>query len=257
MRDMTTIDMSEHRARREASEQRRSNAKHLEQVDAERALSDLLARCQALATATVDERAAEEDRREKRRVRMRDAGIVTPRGGTPQGEAWERIVRASCATEAAFPGHAGSAVAMGAIDRWQAPGVRVSTFAILGSPGTGKTVAAWYAIANEGGHFIAADDIAPTPRWDEARIRAQRTALLVVNDTSERLSVWAWNALAALVEGRHDVGRRTLVTSNMTVEELLEKLGTRMQSRFGTGKGSQGATMKIEGSDLRLAEVRS
>lgn len=247
------IDMSAHRERKAAAERERRTHRDLEAVRSKNDLLALVARCQDLAASTVDERAAERERRDSRRERLRDAGVPTPRPGTPQSEAWDRVVRARSVDAVAAPGHAGSREAIRAVIGWQKPGDPRSILVLAGAPGTGKTVATWLALANEGGVYLPAGDVAPTQRWDDARARAKRAGLLVVNDAHERMTAWAWGALSELVESRHDVGKRTLLTANLSASALIAAMGPRVASRLG---GAQGAVVTIAGPDMRAADWR-
>lgn len=251
------LDLSAHRARKEAAERDYAARRELERLDSKAALDALMARCRDLSAAAVDGRAIEAERVERRRERLREAGVPTPRGGTPQHAAWERVTRAACAEQAAYPGHDGSARAMRAVDRWLQPGAR-STVIFVGDPGAGKTVAAWYALACEGGLYLPAREIAPTRAWDDTLPRAARAGLLVINDLHERMSAWAWASVAQLVEDRHDAGKRTLITSNLTGARLMsaDMLGARVASRVGPHSSGQGAILKIDGGDLRAGGQR-
>lgn len=251
---MNAMDLSAYRARKEAAERDYAEKKSLEMATSAESLAELIAGLREMSARPVDERAAEMARREERRERLRSAGVPTPRAGTDQGSAWDRVVKATCPADAARPGHAGSAKAMAAVEWWQAPAGRSrSTMILVGDRGVGKTVAGWFALANAGGVYVSAGDIAPTPRWDELRGRAIRAGLLVINDLHERMIPWAWAAIADVLIERHDVGKRTLVTTNLDRARLVsaEHLTARTESRIGDRKTGQGLVVTIEGADIR------
>lgn len=260
------VRLDEFRERREAARAYRREREERELVEAGRHIKAILGRLEALSASRADaDRAAEErlrerEQREQRRARLREAGVYDPRDGTPQAEAWARVVHARSPEEAACPGHHGSLLAMRTIASWLDPTTRharISTIVLSGDPGTGKTVAAWYAIANAGGCLLGAGDVAPTNAWEELRARAVRTPLLVINDVSERMTTWAISAVAELIETRHDPGRRTLITTNLPERDVTTRDGVRrrgIRSLLGTRVDSrlaQGVVIPVTGADLR------
>jgi DNA replication protein DnaC len=247
------IDLSPHREKAEAMRAWRAERDQIERVDFAawvRRMADAAASRPPPDPAEVErERLARA--REERLDRLRRSGLREPRAGTPQHAAWGRIVSAQRPEDAAHPTGRASLLAMRSVAKWLGPdeaASRVTTLALLGLPGTGKTVAGWYAIAEAGGVCVAAGEVAPRPEWDELRRSALRCRLLVINDAAERLSAWAWGALAEVIETRHDCGDRTLITSNLSREALLSALGDRMASRM-----AQGAVVAMDGPDLRGA----
>lgn len=196
-----------------------------------------------------------DDPEARRRVRRRNnlvtAGVGRPEAA-PQREAWDRVVNARNAAEAAMPGHPGSMVAMRTVAQWLSGVEPWATLVFVGEPGTGKTVAGWAALAKDGGLYVGADDAAPSSRWDAIRDRAKAARLVVLNDVSERLSELQWGLVAALVEDRHDRGMRTLVTTNLARKRLLELFGPRVADRIGPTSGDgQGAVVVVPGESMR------
>lgn len=174
---------------------------------------------------------AEKARIEHRAARLR-AAVKEPERGTPQYDAWVRVVRARSAKEAAAPGHEGSLAAMEGVASWLAT-PRRSTLVLAGPVGRGKTCAAWFALAEHGGVLVAPVDVKPIPSWDALHRAARGASLLVVNDVTERLKGWAAEQLAEIIEERHDEGLRTLITTNQQRPALAAILGgDRMASRL-------------------------
>jgi hypothetical protein len=240
-----------------------------EALDVGRVITDLRAR-QEKAGLVVD---PESVRRDARRLRIVDAGVTEPGEGSGPRAAWDRVLagpgwefddaRAATLPSAetvAVPSHPGSRLAVAAVSRWLrgAPAPLV----LVGPTGRGKTAAGWFALACGvpstrapgeilHGLVLFAGDIAPNARWDEARQRCLRVALLVVDDITERMPPHQATPLAELVERRCDAGLRTLVTANLRRDQLGPVFGDRFVSRVGTG-----AIVRVGGSDLRCRECR-
>jgi hypothetical protein len=146
------------------------------------------------------------------------------RAGVPDRDACELM--AAAVEPPVVAGHAGSAAALAGVAEFLArPELR--TLTLRGPTGSGKTWAAVWAIACEGGYWLAADECtADAERWHDIADRARDAGLLVVNDIgSERGVDWQVGRLAPLVCRRHDEGRRTIITTNLVprVADLPER----------------------------------
>jgi DNA replication protein DnaC len=139
---------------------------------------------------------------------------------------------------------------------------------IRGENGTGKTTkAAFMMIANirdeddlENNLFISASELlfefknsySKNSDVSEKEIldKYSKAKLLVIDDFGiEKITDWSYQMLYILINRRYENMLPTIYTSNLTLEELGEKLGDhRIPSRI------QGSCklMKIEGTDFRL-----
>ena len=60
-----------------------------------------------------------------------------------------------------------------------------------------------------------------------------RSPLLILDDLGvEKTTEWALQALYVVVNRRYLDGRQTIITSNLTLDEVREKLGDRIASRI-------------------------
>lgn len=105
-----------------------------------------------------------------------------------------------------------------AVDTWLASGKRLLLLA--GTFGTGKSVAAGYAIKRSPGRWMHASEISKAGRFEhEDRMRElQRTRLLVVDDIGSEFndaSGWGRATLTALLLTRYEDGLRTVLTCNL------------------------------------------
>lgn len=111
-------------------------------------------------------------------------------------------------------------------------------FIMFGGTGCGKTTAAAWIVAGERDNALwlparTADDL---ERWKEVSTQAYSVGLLVLDDLgTERVSNsgWASETLASLWTHRLDAGLRTVVTTNLTPQQVVERYGgDRLRSRL-------------------------
>jgi hypothetical protein len=124
--------------------------------------------------------------------------------------------------------------------------------ALIGPTGAGKTWASyWLAGVTSSSLLVWASDVQVGSEWDALRTQAlsPRCGVLVINDLTARALKVAWRAeqIAEVIEKRHDVGARTLITTNLTSGQSIEAaLGDRVASRL-----AEGVTIECVGDDLR------
>lgn len=128
---------------------------------------------------------------------------------------------------------------------------------ILGSIGTGKTgvaVAALYGLHESGVQplrFQTTSSLidAMKPGGDEAvLIACQKAAVLVLDDLgTTRGTDFEQDRLFALLNARYEDERPTIVTSNVTIQDLAKSIGDRVVSRLTESC----AVLSVDGPDLR------
>lgn len=155
--------------------------------------------------------------------------------------------------------------AVAAVAEWLASG---STFLLLvGGAGTGKTVAAAnvlrearvaygagrYAYSAEAGLFVRAAGLARALFTGDERgllERARRVPWLIVDEVGGEYADVGGRWLAEfedLLDARHEARRRTILTSNLTTDELRTRLGDRIRSRIA----GAGRIVSVGREDLR------
>lgn len=78
--------------------------------------------------------------------------------------------------------------------------------------------------------------------------------ILVLDDLgAERVTDWGNEALHLILDRRHRFGKITLVATNLTLEEIAERYGGRLLSRF-TGRHHQ--IVEVAGENWRAKEAR-
>lgn len=82
--------------------------------------------------------------------------------------------------------------------------------------------------------------------------RYATTDLLILDDVgTEKISDWVIQTLSVIIDQRYSEMRRTLVTSNLSLEDLSNRIGDRTASRlFGMS-----VIVKLSGSDRRLGRA--
>lgn len=138
---------------------------------------------------------------------------------------------------------------------------------LQGPTGTGKTALACIALralmdAGASGMFAAVPDLLAAIRatfnkdsgTTDARITAalEDAQVLLLDDLGvENRTAWVEERLYRLVNARHLSGRRTILTTNLSLAELKLQVGDRCLSRIGGHLGRTGQ-VKVEGEDLRM-----
>lgn len=144
-------------------------------------------------------------------------------------------------------GHAGSVAAARAVE--QLVSHKLRTLLLLGPTGRGKSGAATWAMAEtSGGAWLAATDCR-VGLWDDARSKAVGSTILVVDDLGREGNDWATREWSDLLEVRHNRGKRTIVTSNLTLPAMVAKYGERLESRWADERYTK--VVKVLGPDLR------
>jgi len=138
---------------------------------------------------------------------------------------------------------------------------------LSGSPGTGKTHAAAAIIAERApllvtetgydGRWISAPELLAEIRstYDQRSIRSEKEVTkefseygtLVIDDLgAEKMTDWSLSTLYLILSNRVNYMRHTIVTSNLSLQEL-SQWEPRIASRLGGGKA-----LELAGKDRRL-----
>jgi hypothetical protein len=109
-------------------------------------------------------------------------------------------------------------------------------YMMFGGTGCGKTTAAAWIVAGERDNALwmparTADDL---DRWKATSGQAYSVGLLVIDDLgTERDTGWPSEALGSLWTHRLDAGLRTVITSNLTPQQVVDRYGgDRLRSRL-------------------------
>lgn len=108
-----------------------------------------------------------------------------------------------------------------------------------GHAGSGKTwAAAWVVAGSDDARWLTFTATAPTQEWSDLRREVLRARTLVINDMGSGPVVgWRDAEIEGLVVERDDIGKRTIVTTNLSVEEVRARFGDRLHRRL-TGRDS-------------------
>lgn len=182
---------------------------------------------------------------ERRRLRMKAAGALFP-----------AAVEAAMASVGRPPvvemGNDSTSALAQAVGSFMSAPAQLSL--VLSAPaGRGKSWLATWAVAEttQRSVWLPAADVRVGEAWEGLRVKALRASgLLVVDDLGEEASGdWGVREMASLLEGRHNAGRRTIVTTNLMPAAIGARYGERLLSRW-----SQEGVSKIvcvRGVDLR------
>jgi hypothetical protein len=193
----------------------------------------------------VIQRSAQREACELRESRLTDSGVR----GAITDEDWDWIVQDSIPHET----HA-----LRSVRRWMA--VRsgsdkpLTTLALVGLTGRGKTLAGAYIVSQLGGRYVTAEALrrlVVSTHWRESTALEQllNARCVVVDDLGAELdAITAAAAVLHLVNRRSGSGRAwTLLTSNLPDAEFRERYGERTIRRIE----HRGAIIEVTGDDLR------
>lgn len=126
--------------------------------------------------------------------------------------------------------------ALDAASRFLSPTNDKAILVLSGNVGTGKTVAAAWACAWNGGRFVKAIDIVRAGVYSDHTWLRQvwRSNVLVVDDVgTEPLDAngWSLSAIGSLFDERYDGSRKTVVTTNLQAQEFKIRYGPRVWRR--------------------------
>lgn len=130
--------------------------------------------------------------------------------------------------------------ALGVVKRWL-PEHSLSWLALCGTKGTGKSVAATWAVreairSGGSGAFRRSHELGKLSQFDAGAQELEhlkRVNLLVVDDFgTELFNDYARAQLHELLDQRHESYGRTIITSNLPWVELKARLGERLVDRF-------------------------
>lgn len=127
---------------------------------------------------------------------------------------------------------AGAEAAMAAAEDFVADPSRL-VLVLSGGTGAGKSMAAGWIVASQGGVWMPATDSNSFEGFEEIRSRMERCELLVVDDLGQERETGAGTTLLIpLLTTRIDRGRRTVVTTNLAPPALTARYGERWISRI-------------------------
>lgn len=176
---------------------------------------------------------------ERRALRLRAAGDLHPvameaamaspgRCPRPDGQPWlEKLLKA--------------------VEEW-ARG-EFTTLVATAAPGRGKSFAATWAVAEiqERSLWLPASHV--RVGWDDVRRSAEKIPVLILDDLGEEgASEWGQKEVSTLLQNRHDSGRRTMITTNLTRPDVATRYGERLISRWSD---ESARIVSIAGIDLR------
>lgn len=121
--------------------------------------------------------------------------------------------------------------------RWlEIPARDQSSLVLAGPYGTGKSIAAAWALSEIGGLFVRATDLARMSGFDEdLHHDLRRAILLVIDDLGAEYSDrhgWLASVVSAIIEYRLGDFSRTLITTNLRPHEIHERYGDRLVERL-------------------------
>lgn len=182
--------------------------------------------------------------RERRRLRMKAAGSLFP-----------AAVDAAMSSVGQCPRVAADAEWHGPlVDAAEAFVREPATYSLVLSapPGRGKSWIATWLVAESSvvSLWVPAAECRVSESWNKLRERATKASLLVLDDLGEESSgEWGVREMATLLEGRHNAGKRTVITTNLVPQEIAARYGERLMSRWGQAPYSR--LVMVRGADLR------
>lgn len=179
---------------------------------------------------------------ERRAARIKAAGMIHPKAAA--------VAVASAGRCPVVAGNAASNRIAQEVEDFV--GTDLQTLVLIAAPGRGKSFAAAWAIAElqSDSMWLQALDVRVGASWDALREKAGKVSMLVVDDLGEETAgEHGVKEIAGLLQSRHNCGLKTLVTTNLLEDEIHEKYGERLTSRWSEEGLSR--VVMVDGPDLR------
>lgn len=146
--------------------------------------------------------------------------------------------------------------ALQAVGPFVAPAMKPTLLVLAGGVGTGKSVAAAWACAFNTGRFIKAIDLIRAGLFDDDEVLPPliRAPLIAIDDLGMEPidgKGYGYAALYDLLDRRYDAGRKTIVTTNLTMDQFRDRYGTGAGERLWDRVREVGIWVDIPGASLR------
>ena len=137
-------------------------------------------------------------------------------------------------------------------------GEHTTWLVLLGGTGTGKTVAATWALREavrqgRSAYFRTASRLARLSGFNEGAVELEMLigcGLLVLDDVgAEAQTAWGSGLLQELLDARHQASARTVITSNLSADDFKTRIGERMTDRIR----EDGMVVRLGGKSMRRA----
>jgi DNA replication protein DnaC len=109
------------------------------------------------------------------------------------------------------------------------------TIVLSGASGTGKSWASYFLIREQAGSLlISFCDVVPHNSWYDIRQEVIKAPLLVIDDFGMGpLTAWRDAEVESIVCRRHEAGRRTVCSTNLSPVDVVARFGDRFERRVG------------------------
>lgn len=136
---------------------------------------------------------------------------------------------------------------------------KASILVLAGGTGCGKTVAASVAVAFHPGKLVKAAEFVrigmfPDSAGKETLRDFENAKVGVIDDMGaepQDSKGYAYAALFDAFEGRYDAGAKTIITTNLTIDEFRARYGTGVGSRFWDRVRGDARWIDVPGKSLR------
>jgi len=200
-------------------------------------------RGEAPAPAPIKEVSQETLARDRREARLKSAGDLFPAAAAAAFQSVGRCPR--------IVGNEASEEMARAVETFvRSPDMY--SLVMIAPAGRGKSFAATWAIAEwqQQAMWLPAFSCRVSSAWDALREEAMKASLLIVDDLNEEAGgEWGVREMAILMQGRHNKGAKTIVTTNLMPDEIGARYGERLISRWSEEPYSE--IVITLGADLR------
>lgn len=149
--------------------------------------------------------------------------------------------------------------ALDAVGRFLSPKDRTPILVLAGGVGTGKTVAAAWACAFHSGRMVKALDLVRIGLFAEGQDKTtlrelERADLAVIDDVGaepQDTKGYAYAAFFEAFERRYDAAAKTILTTNLTLDEFRARYGTGVGVRFWDRIRGDARWIDVPGRSMR------
>lgn len=149
--------------------------------------------------------------------------------------------------------------ALDAVGRFLSPSDKATILVLAGGVGTGKTVAAAWGAAFHAGKMVKTVDLVRIGLFGDGQDKRtlrdlEEARVAVIDDVGSEpqdTKGYAYAAFFDAIERRYDAGGKTILTTNLTLDEFRQRYGTGVGVRFWDRIRGDARWVDIAGKSMR------
>lgn len=151
-----------------------------------------------------------------------------------------------------------SSPALCAVGSFLSPRDEAQILVLAGGVGTGKTMAAAWGCAFHGGLMCKAMEIVKAGLFDSLEVAPQQFHLMAIDDLGMEpvdAKGYGYAAIFDLLDERYDSGQKTILTTNLTMDDFRARYGSGAGARMWDRIREVGRWVDVPGESMRRTQA--